>query len=266
MSHSNVVGVALSIAFCLLGVDGARAAQPSTLTGCASHTPPFIIFSKDVPVAGFSYELFKNIATQLNRKPVVSPLPWARCLKEVSAGNIDLAIDAYDDALRHRAFFYSIPYYVLTPQIFYRVDGALDPTQIKSAKDLEPFLGCGVREYTYEHYQLNATKLDRGAANDQNMLLKVQARHCDYAVEELEYVVGGRAYAVNWPDESGLRSFRPAWATGPKTHFLVGKEHLNAESLVQQVNQAIAAADKAGTTSALRKRYFEFADKAVKKP
>ncbi len=266
MSLFRIASVGLTVYFCGLGMHVAQAASSSTLTGCASHTPPFVIFSNDVAVAGFSFELFKEIAAQLNRKPVVRALPWARCLKEVRTGAVDVAIDAYEDALRHRSYWYTAPYYTLTPQVFYRADGKLDPGQIRSAKDLENFLGCGVREYSYEHYRLNASKLDRGAANDQNMLLKVLARHCDYAVEELEYIVGGRKYVAAWPNESDLRSFRPAWAVGPKTHFLVGKEHPHGESLVQRVNQAIAAADKSGFTEVLRKRYFEPSDSPTQRP
>ena len=257
---------ASAIALCISAPLSVWAAQPATLTGCASHTPPFVIFSKGTATGGFSYELFQNIAGQLQRKPEVTQLPWARCLQEVKAGTIDMAIDAYDDAERHKTYLYSAPYHVLTPQVFYRAKSAIDPKLISAAKDLEKFKGCGVREYTYEHYELDATKLDRGAADDLKMLLKLQAGQCDYAVEEMEYIVGARTSVANWLDESALRSFRPPWAVGPKNHFLIGRVHPQGDDLLQQVNQAIAAFDKSGTTAALRKRYFETADKRPGKP
>lgn len=262
----SVRKTALAVALCLSAPFSVWAAQAATLSGCASHTPPFVVFSKGTPVGGFSYELFQNIATQLQRKPVVTRLPWARCLQEVKAGSIDMAIDAYVDAERRKTFLYSAPYHALTPQVFYRANATIDPKLITEAKDLEKFKGCGVREFTYEHYELDASKLDRGAADDLRMLLKLQAGQCDYAVEEREYIVGARASVANWLDESDLRSFQPQWAVGPRNHFLIGKLHPQGNDLLQQVNQAIAGIEKAGTTAALRNRYFEAAAKRPRKP
>jgi len=236
------------------------------LKGCASHTPPFMIFKDKKAEAGFSYELFLEIARQLGRSAEVSALPWARCLQEVKAGRIDMAIDAYGDAQRRKTYWYSTPYYTLTPQVFFRSKSSFTPASAGTASTLKAYRGCGVREYTYEHYGLDANAMDRGAPDDRSMLLKLNAGHCDYAVEELEYIVGGRNYVPNWLDESELKSFRPAWAKGPQTHFLIGKERHGAENLLRQVNQAIAASDKSGLTASLAKRYLEAADKPPKKP
>ena len=49
-----------------------------------------------------------------------------------------------------------------------------------------------MHEYTYEHYDLDARRMDLDADNDLSMLQKLKAGRCDYAVEELEYVIGGR--------------------------------------------------------------------------
>jgi len=241
---------------CLLAGAGAAGAQP-LLSACASHTPPFVLFVQGAPVGGFSYELLSQIATHMGRKLTVSPLPWARCLQDVKSGAIDLAIDAYDDAERRKFYLYSAPYHTLSPQLFYKADSLLDALQIHTVRDLDRFKGCGVRDYSYAHYDLDAATLDRGAADDAKMLLKLKAGHCDYAVEELEYIVGGRSAIAHWPDESDLKSMRPAWAKGPQLHFLIGREHPGAEALLLEIDQAIAAAEKSGHTAALRKRYFE---------
>ncbi len=237
-----------------------------TLSACASHTPPFMLFSQGRPVGGFSYGLLQDVARQMGRKPLVKELPWARCLQDVKTGAIDLAVDAYDDAERHRQYLYSTSYHTLTPQIFYRANSTAISLPLRGVASLEGLSGCGVHEYTYEHYDLDARRMDLGADNDLRMLQKLKAGRCDYAVEELEYIIGGRTAVPDWLDESDLKSFRPAWARGPQLHFLIGKEHPEAPGLLLEVNQAIAASEKSGTTAALRKRYFDSLDAGAKKP
>jgi ABC-type amino acid transport substrate-binding protein len=74
------------------------------LTGCAGHTPPFIMFFDGQPVGGFSFELLTNLSKQMNVRLSVRQLPWARCLQQVRLGKIDLAIDAYEDVERRKVF------------------------------------------------------------------------------------------------------------------------------------------------------------------
>jgi polar amino acid transport system substrate-binding protein len=254
-----------AFALCLMVLPAAAQALAS-LSACASHTPPFVLFAKDEAVGGFSYELLQSLARQMGRKLQVSKLPWARCLQEVKSGAVDLAIDAYDDAQRRKLYWYSRSYHTLTPQIFYKAHALMDLKPIKGVQDLQPFKGCGVRDYTYEHYDLDATRLDRGAGDDMRMLQKLQAGHCDYAIEELEYIIGARASLSNWPDESGLKSQRPIWARGPTLHFLVGKERFGGEALLAKIDQAITGAEKSRQTAALRKKYFESGAKPATKP
>jgi polar amino acid transport system substrate-binding protein len=255
----------LPLLLCLIAV-AASAQQGAALSACASHTPPFVIFAGDEPLGGFSYELLQLLARRMGSKLQLQKLPWARCLQEVKSGRVDLAIDGYDDVERRKSFWYSSAYHRLTPQIFYKRNSLLATMQINSANELERFKGCGVRDFTYEHYDLDAALLDRGAADDRRMLQKLSAGHCDYAIEEMEYIIGGRASVANWPDESELESMRPSWARGPKVHFLIGRERARGDALLYKLDQAIADAEKSGQTAALRKKYFNSAVKSAKKP
>jgi polar amino acid transport system substrate-binding protein len=241
----------------------ASAQNNKMLTACAGHTPPFILFFDGQPVGGFSFELLMNLSHQMGMRLSVRQLPWARCLQQVRLGKIDLAIDAYEDAERRKVFHYSNPYYTLTPQVFYRAnDPAMSPELINSRAGLMALKGCGVQGYTYDHYGIDALNMDLGAANDLKMLMKLKAGHCDYALEELEYVIGARQGAGEWMDESALQSFQPAWARGPKVHFLIGKDNATGERLLQSLNRAIGAAQFNGTLASLQKRFF---DKATKR-
>ena len=241
----------------LVSVGGGGAFGQQALTACASHTPPFVMFDRGVAISGFSYELLQWVSKQVGRELRVIEVPWTRCLNEVKANRINLVIDAYEDAERRKSYLYSSPYHTLTPQIFFRVASRSEMARVTQVKDLVRYKGCGVRDFTYEHYDLDAAKLDLGAVNDQNMLQKLKAGYCDYAVEELEHIIGGRASTAMWPDESDLDSFRPAWARGPKVHFLTGKRNGGALALLSKVDQAIASAEKSGLAGALRKKYFD---------
>jgi ABC-type amino acid transport substrate-binding protein len=152
----------------------------------------------------------------------------------------------------------------LTPQLFYRANTVIDSMHIRSVDELGRFKGCGVHDYTYEHYDLDVTKMDSGAANDNRMLQKLVAGHCDYALEELEYITGGRTYVPGWLDDSQLKSMRPPWAKGPKIHFLIGRTNSGAEELLKEVNSAIFKAEKSGLAARLRKKYFNMPEKSLK--
>jgi ABC-type amino acid transport substrate-binding protein len=241
----------------LLGLVSAHAQSRPVLTGCASNTPPFVWMQGGHGVSGFSFEWFVQIAGQLKRTPNVIEMPWARCLHEVRSGGIDMAIDAYDDAERRKLFWYSASYYTLTPQIFYRVNDDKAPWPVQSVERLKTMRGCGVHEYTYEHYGLETGNLDLNAVDDEHMLKMLQGGRCDFAMEELEYIIGGRRSRATWPNESDIRAYKPAWAQGPKLHFLIGRDRSGGEELLQQVNASIALLTKNGVPKALAKKHFD---------
>lgn len=233
------------------------ATEIPVLSACASETAPFVIIKGAPSATGFSITLFNRIAEQLQQRASFKELPWARCLAEVKEGRIDLAIDAYEDAERRKVFLYSAPYHTLTPQIFYRRSDAHRlgfPTLTLAS--LRKLHGCGIFEYTYDHYGLDATQMDLGTKNDQAMLTKLKLGRCDYALEEMEYIVGGRRTKADWPDETELASFQPAWSKPPQVHFLIGKTNPKSHELQTRVNDIIASSEKSGFLKTLRKTYF----------
>jgi ABC-type amino acid transport substrate-binding protein len=91
-----------------------HAQAPTELTGCASHTPPFVLMKAGIGSTGYSVDYFKSVAKSMGRTGVIRELPWARCLRDVAAGSVDIAVDAYEDAERRTQFLFSKPYYTLT--------------------------------------------------------------------------------------------------------------------------------------------------------
>lgn len=228
------------------------------LSACAGHTPPFVQFFDGNAIGGFSVELVQQVSKLLGLQAQIQQLPWARCLQLVKLGKVDVAIDAYDDAERRKSFRYSTAYYTLTPQVFYRAaDAVVRPDVFIDRNALTALRGCGVRGYTYDHYGIDASTMDLGAENASRMLMKLKAGHCDYALEEMEYIMGARQSGAQWLDESPLQSFQPVWAKGPKLHFLIGKERADGARLLKSLDNAIAVVKDNGFLSALQRRYFD---------
>ena len=98
--------------------------------------------------------------------------------------------------------------------------------------------------------------MDLGAKNDQALISKLGLGRCDFAVEELEYVIGARRTLKSWPDESTLASFRPPWAKAPQLHFLISRSHPGAVALQVGINRFIASSQRNGFLKSLRKRYL----------
>ena len=242
--------------FALFLPEASQAETAAELTGCASHTPPFVLMKAGVGKSGFSVEFFDGVARSMGRPGVIRELPWARCLRDVAAGSVDIAVDAYEDAERRKKYWYSTPYYTLTPQVFFRFPRDGSGLLAKSAAELATLTGCGVHEYTYEHYGLDASRMERGAKSDKHMFLMLLAGRCDYAVEELEYIIGARTNEKDWPDESNLQSYRPEWARAPQLHYLIGRKRPDAEKLLAAINLAIDGMEKSGDAKALRAKYF----------
>ena len=255
---------ALVPAFGLVPSQGAWAQDANILTGCSSESPPFVITKDGIGQSGFSVELMRRVAQQIGQEADIRELPWARCLNEVQAGRIDVAVDAFEDAERRKKFYYTSPYYTLTPQIFYPTRRRGPGLPATTVADLKGFRGCGIHGYTYEHYGLDEKQLDLGAKSNKQMITMLLANRCDYAVEELEYIMGGRSIEKDWPDETSLSSFTPQWAIRPKLHLLVGRSHRRAVKLVANLNNALAELEKSGTTRQLRQQYFPEASNPAK--
>jgi ABC-type amino acid transport substrate-binding protein len=126
--------------------------------------------------------------------------------------------------------------------------------------------GCGVHEYTYDHYGLDAKRIDRGAKSDKQMFKMLLAGRCDYAIEELEYIIGGRKNEKDWPDESPLQSYRPEWAKAPQLHYLISRKHRDGQKLQTAINQAIERMEKSGEAKVLRSAYFSDVNAKRNKP
>jgi len=176
--------------------------------------------------------------------------PWARCLVMVERGEIDFAMDGYFDADRAKRFAYSEHYNTLTPQVFYRQER---PVFANTLSDLKRFRGCGMVGASYEHYGLAPSDLDLGTGYEP-MIQKLQAKRCDYFVEELEVIAGYRLRGKDYLADSGIKHGQVPWGKAPAKHLLTAVGGPNAK-LIPKINKALADVIKSGEASKAWKKH-----------
>ena len=247
------LSVSLAIAFAL-----SHSAWSQTVSICADpDPPPWTYWVRDAQgkqtdvFVGATVDIVRAAFQRMGTKvEFAGQYPWARCLLMVESGSIDFAMDGYYDAERAKRFAYSAHYNTLTPQVFYRPDR---PVVLKSLNDLKKYKGCGMNGASYQHYGLNATDLDLGIGYDR-MIQKLQAKRCDYFVEELEVISGYRLSGKDYLGDSGIKHGPVPGAKAPAKHLLTAINGPNAK-LIPRLDKAIAEVIKSGEAAKAWKKH-----------
>lgn len=235
----------------------ARAEGSVSICSEPGDGPPWLYWQKTPgaatpqKLAGFTYDMI-HAAFARSGKTVAfrGDLPWARCLKMVAAGEIDLASGAYFSEEREKIYTYSQPYKTLTPQAFMLAGSAV---KIQSIADLRRYRGCGMNGSSYSHYGLRAGDLDQGSRSYAGMIEKLKIKRCEYFVEELEVIAhlnGGRDHYLEDPK---LRHNGVEGATRPAMHLIAAKGS-PAALLLPLFDDAFQKMQKAGEVQKLWKK------------
>ncbi|MES2149207.1 MAG: transporter substrate-binding domain-containing protein [Pseudomonadota bacterium] len=234
-------------------------ASGAPLTACAepSSGPPWLYALRDAAgrptpeLAGFTADIVRQAFASFDRQiQIRGDLPLIRCREMVAAGTIDFGIGFYYDAERARQFAYSAPYKVLTPQIFF---SASRPIVVRKVEDLARYRGCGMHGWSYAHYGLSDTAIDKGTTSYRALVEKLKLGRCDYFPEELEVLstqVLGKDSYLNDPT---LLHVSIAGAIAPSKHLVAAKDG-EAALLLPKFNAALAAMIKSGAFMALWKK------------
>ncbi|HTD03395.1 substrate-binding periplasmic protein [Undibacterium sp.] len=257
--------VAIVLGFlCLLSltsVSHATAVPPvssETVSVCVdAEPPPWAYWKRDAngnktrALIGSSVETVQAAFARIGKAVQFDgDMPWKRCLLMVEGGKVDFAMDGYFDAERARRFDYSIHYNTLTPQVFFR---AADPLAINHVSDLRQHRGCGVTGASYAHYGLLPDELDLGSGYD-SLVRKLNARRCDYFVEELEIVSAYKMIGIDYLSDPSIRHAPVPGAKAPSKYLLTTKSGRGSK-LLPQLNEALAALIKSGEAAAIWKRH-----------
>ncbi|MDX1635635.1 MAG: transporter substrate-binding domain-containing protein [Marinobacter sp.] len=96
----------------LLAASAPLSAQPQPLQVGITPVPPFVIENGDGQWQGISIDLWREIASGLDREYELVPLGFSELLKQVESGQIDVAVGALTmTANREARFDFSHPFY-----------------------------------------------------------------------------------------------------------------------------------------------------------
>ncbi|GGC66073.1 substrate-binding periplasmic protein [Undibacterium terreum] len=232
--------------------------QTQTVSICVdAEPPPWAYWKRDAEgkktraLVGTSVELVQAAFAMLGKTvEFEGDMPWKRCLMTVESGRIDFSMGGYYDADRARRFDYSIHYNTLTPQVFFR---ATDALQIDNVADLKKYHGCGVTGASYAHYGLRADDLDLGNGYD-SLIRKLNAKRCDYFVEELEVVSAYKMTGIDYLSDPAIRHAPVPGAKAPSKYLMTARNG-RASKLLPQFNEALAALIKSGEAAAIWKKH-----------
>ncbi|MCG9695403.1 transporter substrate-binding domain-containing protein [Shewanella sp. Isolate11] len=106
--------------------------------------------------AGYDIDLLRMTFEGTQFVYTVQPLPWKRCQEEVKKGNIDALMSASSNQQRRQDFYFSEPYYYLTPSFFYLKADFPDGLTINNASELERYGNiCGIKGFNYHNFGMN---------------------------------------------------------------------------------------------------------------
>jgi len=252
-----MIRFALTLIFIFLGVSAAHAESTVTICSEPGDGPPWLYWQKTPgsatpqKLAGFTPDMTQAVFAKLGKTVTFrGDLPWARCMRMVAAGQIDLASGAYYSEERAKTYAFSQPYKTLTPQVFMR---KASDVKIVSVADLARHRGCGMLGSSYSHYGLRDGDLDQGSNSYANMIKKLKVGRCDYFVEELEVIAqlnGGRDRYLEDPE---LRHNDVAGATHPAMHLIAAKGS-PAAALLPQFDDAFQKMQRSGDIQKLWKK------------
>lgn len=243
--------------FAMLAFAGPAAAK--TFTACmeASDGPPLLYYAEPAPgqaprLTGFNAEVWPLVLAQLGHTLAVrGDLPFKRCLRAVSIGEVDFALGVYRDEERARTLAFSAPFKTLTPQVFFRAD---KPLKIQSMADLKRWRGCGMNGSSYAHYGLQPGDLDQGARSFRTLFEKLMTGRCDYVVEELEVVQQLEINKRDYLATPGLAHAPVPGAVAPARH-IVARLGSEAAALLPAMDDAYARLVRQGEVQKIWRRH-----------
>ncbi|MDX1694039.1 MAG: transporter substrate-binding domain-containing protein [Ketobacteraceae bacterium] len=224
-------------------------AQADPVRLCGVEWPPFTKVREGKIVGGLSFDIYQEAFSRLGRGFVAYALPWPRCLRQVSEGNLDAVID--NDKLdpfiggKHPTAVYPVAIYT-------RAD---HPTMAFSYQALEDKKVGMVRGYDYTpDIKQKMTWKPRYATDDQQLFRMLKAGRFDYVLAD---IFSAEIHAAN----AGLEVRRLEPVVDSTFLYLVFNAR-HAE-LVKQYDHVIGQMIEEGVLDKLYLRYLPFSYQQV---
>lgn len=229
--------------------------QKTLIVGSEQDFPPFAIGQTDETAAGFSVDLWKEVAKEAGLNYSLRVRPWAQILQEFKDGKIDVLINIAQSEERHEYTDFSIPHATVNGAIFVRKD----ETRIRSEADL-----AGKSILVFKSDLAHEYALSKGW---QKQLILV-----DTARDGLRLLSSGKYDAMLLGKLTGLQTIRVLGINNVKAlekpagysqKFSFGV-HTGDAKLLARINEALAITKADGDYDAIYQKWFGVYE--VKKP
>jgi len=251
-------GAAIFAAFTAGGMLSAQAEPILKICDDDAGWPPYTFAdSKDTKdpkvIRGASADLVVEILKRAGYDPVITLLPWKRCLKEVEAGESAMAINASYSDERAKTYWLSQPYYTLTSALFYRTQKYPKAPVVASLADMQKYRYCGLFGYNYAMYALPEALLDTGAKNEPSRFAMLARGRCDFVIGDVEVLTAFAA--MGQLDLSGT-AYIPIPEAKPKEfHMIVSRTEAGGEKLLKVLNDGLVALKADKTYAKIFRKY-----------
>ncbi|MBC3809286.1 transporter substrate-binding domain-containing protein [Undibacterium seohonense] len=242
--------------FLLLFTGSCHALEPIRACGGDSNWPPMSYISEETKsIQGLSVQVLKEIF--LKPTPEFKLRPWARCMSEVeSLQGSDLIMSSFRTPEREQKFYFSRPYFNLTPAYFFaRQRFAQAP--ITTLRDLSQYKVCSLHGAATSYVGSAASQIESGATNYLSLIRKIDRGHCEIVVDMKEVFLGLSKIGVAPFDAAHYKILVLPETQQLPLHFAISKRHPNAKKILEMLNKGIATLEKNGKLKQLADRDFK---------
>ena len=245
------VSLALLLSACGASGGGGETASPSPSPSIAA--PPLRMVANDVmplisvvdgQVTGFSGELATEIAARLGRPLAVTIEPFDRLLVSVAGGDADLAMSAISiTPEREKLVAFSTPYLESGQALLVRTGSGIHSTAGLRGKTVAVVAGTTNKQYA------------QGVAGVGRILTlrELSAAFAALRAGKADAVVCDTPFALYEARQTGTMEVAETLTTGDLYGIALRKDNV---TLLQQVNDALAAIKADGTYDTLYQKYF----------
>ena len=241
----------------LLALSSLTARADDKIVSACADPPAWTFMAQDASGAMvrsnsfFSLEMLEAAMARMGKSVRFLPMPWARCMQEVGAGQVDFALGAYYSDERAKRFSYSVPYSKGTPQVFFMRSR---PVRIEQKADLHHYRGCGLIGGSYGHYGLEPKDLDTGVNTYEKLVKKLRANRCDYFVEELEVMSGYKHMGTDYLADPELMHSAVPGVNAPAAHLIAGL-NTRGSAMMSPLNVALLELLRSGQAAQLWRKH-----------
>ncbi|WP_025897753.1 substrate-binding periplasmic protein [Sneathiella glossodoripedis] len=230
----------------------ASATEKPLSLATGNNFPPFA--DENLPSGGMVTEIITEIFKLSNIPHTVIHLPWKRTYQEARVGVHDGIFPYYETEKRKKSFLFSDPLYATKASIFVSRDLLQTPS---SEAELDGLRFCRAEGYSIPEElrdQVNSGKINviRTLENTYSLRMLLIKR-CDFVV--WNNIVSADMFRREKGSEEKLKRLPIEWA--PSTmHFLISKQHPNAEAIIQTVNTGLKTLKETGVYDTIVDRHL----------